>query len=645
MKNLKYFSMFAASLIATGASFSCSDLLEENPKADLTAAYYESEAGLTTALTACYEGLRLMIGAYGPSVGQNVGTDEFHSNSTIGSVFGADCYDATHNASNNFAGYAWDFGFRNANVCHAVVKYASESSSITDDIRTNYIAEARFLRAFNYYLITMNHGAAPLDLGSGKYKYNTNPTTTSTRDPRTEVLDSVIADLNYAVNNLPDKPREVGRVAKGAALHFLAKVELSYASLIASGQESGNASTHYANALAAAKELIDKQSTYGFGLLGTYGDNFLQGNERNAESVFWVERDGFDSEYSEADKYPRNDAYATAATNFLCYFYVAGYENVRINGVQICQRDKYYGRPWRMFVPTYWLMQTAYADKVNDRRFNEAFRTEWVAEDGTVASASIYQFNTDPAAVGYNSTYGETVLVTDDKGRTIKTGELAIKIDMTNSTTLDASAGDYTGGNNGKCIFKPYACYNFDDLYTGSSADANGTDSPGKHNEGNVWYLYPSLEKYVDHSDNNIKYSWHSARPIVLARLAETYLIAAEAAYANGTGDAGAAAGYINVVRERAAADGVLPSVMDIAASDVTIDYILDERAREMAGENWRWIDLARTGKLVERVKAHNVNGAPNIKDFHVLRPIPQSQIDAMTVEAEKQTYQNAGYE
>ena len=630
MKNLRYFSIIAASALVCGAT-SCSDLLVEEPTSDLTATYYESTEGLNAALTASYEGLRLMIGAYGPSIGQNVGTDEFHSNTQIGSSFGADCYDATHNPANNMVGYAWDFGFRNANVCNAVIKYASENSSLTAADRKNYIAEAKFIRGFNYYLITMNHGAAPLDLGSGKYQYNTTPSTSSARDPRTEVLDSVIADFNYAVNNLPDKPRETGRVGKAAALHFLAKAELSYASLIASGQESGDSKTHYENALKAANQLLDNQATYGVGLLPVYGDNFVQDNERNDETIFYVERDGFDSEYSEADQYPRNDAYATSATNFLCYFYVAGYENVRINGVQICQRDKYYGRPWRMFVPTRWLCEVAYADKVNDRRFNEAFRTEWVAEGGTT-DAGLYQYNTAIDQVGFEGGLG-TVRCTDEKGRDIKVGDLAIKIDMTNSTT--AEAGDYTGGNDGCCIFKPYACYNYKDLYNGDGLLAT-------HKESNCWYLYPSLEKYVDHSSNNIKYSWHSARPIVLARLAETYLIAAEANL--GCGNAAAAAQRINTVRERAAADGVDPSVMDISASDVTLDYILDERAREMAGENWRWIDLARTGKLVERVQKYNYNGSPNIKSYHALRPIPQTQIDAMTDETEKANYQNPGY-
>jgi hypothetical protein len=55
-------------------------------------------------------------------------------------------------------------------------------------------------------------------------------------------------------------------------------------------------------------------------------------------------------------------------------------------------------------------------------------------------------------------------------------------------------------------------------------------------------------------------------------------------------------------------------------------------------------MDLARTGKLLERAKAHNYLAAPNIKSHHVLRPIPQTQIDLLSDPAQKAAYQNAGY-
>jgi hypothetical protein len=53
-----------------------------------------------------------------------------------------------------------------------------------------------------------------------------------------------------------------------------------------------------------------------------------------------------------------------------------------------------------------------------------------------------------------------------------------------------------------------------------------------------------------------------------------------------------------------------------------------------------RWFDLARTGKLVEYVKAYNPLGAAGVQSFHNHRPIPQAQIDRTLGGYE----QNCGY-
>lgn len=114
--------------------------------------------------------------------------------------------------------------------------------------------------------------------------------------------------------------------------------------------------------------------------------------------------------------------------------------------------------------------------------------------------------------------------------------------------------------------------------------------------------------------------------------IAGTYLIAAEALYERG--DDADAVKYINIVRERAAYSAGNPAAMDITAGQLSLDFILDERARELCGETMRWPDLVRTHELVERVRLHNPPAAPNIQPFDVLRPIPQSQIDAVTTGA-----------
>jgi starch-binding outer membrane protein, SusD/RagB family len=137
-----------------------------------------------------------------------------------------------------------------------------------------------------------------------------------------------------------------------------------------------------------------------------------------------------------------------------------------------------------------------------------------------------------------------------------------------------------------------------------------------------------------------------STRDIFLARLGETYLIAAEAYFK--LGNNATAAQRINEVRRRAAKPG---TQMAITPTDVTINFILDERARELAGEYHRWFDLKRTGTLVERTRLYNRDIRnwfnQGINPFEgtagalkVLRPIPSRAL----ILNEGDFEQNPGY-
>ena len=130
----------------------------------------------------------------------------------------------------------------------------------------------------------------------------------------------------------------------------------------------------------------------------------------------------------------------------------------------------------------------------------------------------------------------------------------------------------------------------------------------------------------------------NSSRDIILSRLGETYLIAAEA-YLQ-AGQPGTGLLRLNEVRRRA-------GVADALISEFDIDYILEERGRELLGEYHRWFDLKRTGKLVEYASAYNYqvdesNFQGNNGELKILRPIPQTAID---LNQNKDFPQNPAYE
>jgi hypothetical protein len=168
-------------------------------------------------------------------------------------------------------------------------------------------------------------------------------------------------------------------------------------------------------------------------------------------------------------------------------------------------------------------------------------------------------------------------------------------------------------------------------------------------NSGSLDNAVPSVRKFDDPTSTfsgNI--NGNSTRDIYLARLGETYLVAAEAYFQ--AGDVSTATARINEVRRRADVSGT--NALQIGEDDVDIDFILDERARELVGEYHRWFDLKRTGKLIERNNLYNTpvrqkyfeNGIDAFLggdgEQKILRPIPQAALDLNAGEVE----QNPGY-
>lgn len=151
---------------------------------------------------------------------------------------------------------------------------------------------------------------------------------------------------------------------------------------------------------------------------------------------------------------------------------------------------------------------------------------------------------------------------------------------------------------------------------------------------------YPYIRKIDGAAFNNDILSGNTAKDFSRMRVAETYLLRAEAYFRKG--DLASAANDINTIRTRAKA-------INIAAQDVTEDFILDERARELLVEEPRLRTLIRMGRLVDRVRKYNsapsvaggVSSGATIQDFNKFWPIPQKVIDSNTG---AKFQQNSGY-
>ncbi len=136
--------------------------------------------------------------------------------------------------------------------------------------------------------------------------------------------------------------------------------------------------------------------------------------------------------------------------------------------------------------------------------------------------------------------------------------------------------------------------------------------------------VFPALRKHIDGGRVD-RTSEAGIRDYFNYRLADTYLILSEALL--NSGDKAGATAAMNMIRRRAAWPGK-EKEMEITEAQMTMDLIYEERARELYGEMTRWFDLKRWGNLIERVKMYNPQAAPFISEKHLLRPIPQNQID-----------------
>jgi hypothetical protein len=160
--------------------------------------------------------------------------------------------------------------------------------------------------------------------------------------------------------------------------------------------------------------------------------------------------------------------------------------------------------------------------------------------------------------------------------------------------------------------------------------------------------LKPHLKKYEDfrtdsHSGLGFNNMYNSGKNMPILRLGDIKLCYAECL--NELNRTGEAITIVNQVRARAWGGSVPSDKMWVSMSQSDFrTQIMDERTRELFAENWRRIDLIRTGLFVDRVKKYNKWTAQSgtIQAFNMLYPIPDSEMKLNT-EITPQN-QNPGY-
>ena len=145
-------------------------------------------------------------------------------------------------------------------------------------------------------------------------------------------------------------------------------------------------------------------------------------------------------------------------------------------------------------------------------------------------------------------------------------------------------------------------------------------------------WTFIGMTKFYDHTrPGNMSELSDRSYPVI--RLGELYLIRAEARIRSTTNqDLKGAAEDITELRKRAVnhEKPEYEEAMKVTEEDMTLDFILEERARELFGEWQRRLDLKRFGRLIDQVRIYNPDAKDNIKEYHVVRPIPQTQFDGM---------------
>lgn len=239
--------------------------LEENPKDFLSPTnYYQSASDAEAAVISVYSGLRSI---YSQNMYFLVDLPSEQTNFGRGSnVDRININSFQFEAENTITTNVWNDSYRNINRANAVIDRVP-GIEMDAGHKSILVAEARFLRALNYFNLVRLFGGVPLRLQETVSLMELG----MPRSPADEVYGVIINDLKEAETALLTNGTG-GRASKGAASTLLAYVYLT----------KGD----WPNAVAKAQEVIDNAAVYGYGLFDEVSDIWKIENENTREHIF-----------------------------------------------------------------------------------------------------------------------------------------------------------------------------------------------------------------------------------------------------------------------------------------------------------------------------------------------------------------------
>jgi starch-binding outer membrane protein, SusD/RagB family len=279
-KNIKYICMVAMLLSVS----SCSSFLDVTPEDSRTADnYYNSETDVRNNTASLY--------------GRVWWSWQEHAMWEFGDIMSGELYYTydqegqfyymSFNSGNSYLDSGWKGLYRVISFANSVISDvpSKSSSSVSQSVITQAVAEARFIRGVAYYYLTEYWGEVPIvtnssdNISNGDLDLNKNN--------RKSLYKFIISDFTYAMNNLPSEDSQAGRATKWAAEGMLAKVYLTRASAaMGDAATYGDASSDFTKAKDLCSDVITNS---GHTLDSDYANNFTVDGNNNSESLFAIQ--------------------------------------------------------------------------------------------------------------------------------------------------------------------------------------------------------------------------------------------------------------------------------------------------------------------------------------------------------------------